>query len=84
MAYPIPQDFYPRKGRLECARHGPATKSQPLHPVKMTFPFQLAGMDFGDLFSVIVCYFTKFAGAQVHAGSPCQSVLPTEAIATLD
>ena len=33
-------------GCIECARHGPATRSQPLNPVLVTFPFQLLGMDF--------------------------------------
>ena len=33
-------------GCLECARHGPATRSQPLHPVLVTYPFQLLGIDF--------------------------------------
>lgn len=57
-------------GCLECARHGPATRSQPLHPVKVTFPFQLMGMDFvGPLevtgsgmkyILVLVCYMSRF------------------------
>jgi len=33
-------------GCLECARHGPATRSQLLNPVRVSFPFQLLGMDF--------------------------------------
>ena len=34
------------EGCLACAQHGPATRSQPLHPVVVTYPFQLMGMDF--------------------------------------
>ena len=34
------------KGCLVCAQHGPATRSQPLHPIAVTYPFQLMGMDF--------------------------------------
>ncbi len=33
-------------GCLACAQHGPATRSQPLHPIHVTLPFQLCGMDF--------------------------------------
>ena len=33
-------------GCLECARHGPATRSQPLHSMSVTFPLQLMGMEF--------------------------------------
>ena len=57
-------------GCLDCARHGPATRSQPLHPVRITFPFQLMGMDFvGPLertasgmtyILVLVCYMSRF------------------------
>ena len=34
------------QGCLVCAQHGPATRSQPLNPVMVTYPFQLVGMDF--------------------------------------
>jgi hypothetical protein len=58
-------------GCLECAKHGPARRSQPLHPVLTTYPFQLIGMDFiGPLAETkpakhthilnIVCYFSRF------------------------
>ena len=57
-------------GCLECARYGPATRSQPLHPVLVIFPFQLLGMDFVGPFTttqsghtyilVVVCYFSRF------------------------
>ena len=57
-------------GCLECARHGPATRSQPLSPVLVTYPFQLIGMDFIGPLKVtragckyilnIVCYFSRF------------------------
>lgn len=33
-------------GCSKCAKHGPATRSRPLSPIKVTFPFQLMGMDF--------------------------------------
>ena len=57
-------------GCIECARHGPATRSQLLHPVQVTYPFQLMGMDFigplpktasGTTYILnLVCYATKF------------------------
>ena len=57
-------------GCIECARHGPATRSQPLNPVLVTYPFQLLGIDFigplgktasGHVYILnIVCYFTRF------------------------
>ena len=34
------------RGCIHCARHGPATKSQLLHPVRIQRPFQLLGIDF--------------------------------------
>ena len=30
---------------LECARHGPATRPQPLHPIQVFHLMQLLGMD---------------------------------------
>jgi len=57
-------------GCLDCAHHGPATRSQPLNPVLVTYPFQLIGIDFigplettqaGHKFILnVVCYFMKF------------------------
>lgn len=57
-------------GCLECAKHGPATRSQPLHPIRITYPFQLMGMDFigplrttkaGAVFILVkVCYMSRF------------------------
>ena len=57
-------------GCLDCARHGPATRSQPLNPVLVTYPLQLMGMDFigpldtteaGNRFIfVLVCYGSRF------------------------
>ena len=57
-------------GCLECAKHGPATRSQPLNPVMITCPFQLWGMDFiGPLPTTanghthilnLICYFSRF------------------------
>jgi len=31
---------------LECAKHRLAVRSQPLQPILITYPWQLAGMDF--------------------------------------
>ena len=60
-----------RRYYVKCVRHGPATRSQPLHPVKVTHPFQLMGMDFIGPFPItksgaryilnLVCYTTRFA-----------------------
>ena len=57
-------------GCIECAKHGPATRSQPLNPVLVTYPFQLLGIDFigplgktasGHVYILnVVCYFTRF------------------------
>ena len=57
-------------GCIQCARHGPATRSQPLNPILVTYPFQLIGMDFigplspteaGSVFILnTVCYFSRF------------------------
>ncbi len=57
-------------GCLDCARHGPATRSQMLNPVLVTYPFQLIGLDFigplkttgsGNRFILnVVCYFSRF------------------------
>lgn len=57
-------------GCISCARHGPATRSQPLHPVVVTYPFQLMGMDFiGPLETTgsgskyilnLICYMSRF------------------------
>lgn len=58
------------QGCLVCAQHGPATRSQPLHPVAVTYPFQLMGMDFigplpttaaGNKFILnLGCYMSRF------------------------
>lgn len=58
-------------GCLACAKHGPATRSQPLHPVMVTYPFQLMGMDFvGPLTTTsagnryilnLGCYMSRFS-----------------------
>ena len=58
------------EGCLECARHGPATKSQLLNPILVTYPFELMGMDFigplpttkaGASFILnLICYATNF------------------------
>ena len=57
-------------GCLDCAPHGPATKSQPLNFVLVSYPFQLIGMDFieplpmtkaGNTYILnIACYFSRF------------------------
>lgn len=72
-------------GCLECARHGPATRSQPLHPIHVTFPFQLMGMDFvGPLDTCksgakyilnIVCYFSRFVIPFATRDANVESVL---------
>ena len=59
------------EGCLICAQHGPATRSQPHHPILVTYPFQLMGMDFtgplprtraGAMFIMVsICYATNFA-----------------------
>lgn len=59
------------KGCIQCARHGPATRSQPLHPIKVFHPMQLLGMDWiGPLPTTskgmiyifhVICYFTRFS-----------------------
>jgi hypothetical protein len=58
-------------GCLICARHGTATRSQPLHPVVVTHPFQLMGMDFigplektptGNTFVLnLGCYMSRYS-----------------------
>ena len=58
-------------GCLECARYGPATKSQPLKPVVVLGPFRLLGVDFigplptsksGNRFILhVICYFSRFS-----------------------
>ena len=57
-------------GCIECAKHGPATRSQLLNPVMVTCPFELWGMDFiGPLPATstgnthilnLICYFSRF------------------------
>lgn len=57
-------------GCLACAKHGPATRSQPLHPILVTYPFQLMGMDFigplpktragAKFILTLICYATNF------------------------
>ena len=58
-------------GCLLCARHGPATRSQPLHPILVTGPLCLIGVDFigplqpsktGCKYTLhMLCYFTRFS-----------------------
>ena len=57
-------------GCFECARHGPAIKFQPLHFIRVTYPFQFLGINFvgplpataaGNKFILIlVCYLNRF------------------------
>jgi hypothetical protein len=75
-------------GCLECARHGPATRSQLLNPVRVSFPFQLLGMDFIGPLAVtkagntyifnVVCYFSKkivpFATPSANASDVIESL----------
>ena len=59
-------------GYLSCARHGPVTRSQPLHFISVCHPFQLLGIDFigplkiiadgGFMFIFhVLCYFFMFS-----------------------
>ena len=58
-------------GCTDCARYGPATRSQPLHPIMVLKPFQLLGMDWigplpttssGNRFIFnVLCYFLRFS-----------------------
>ena len=58
-------------GCIECAKHGPAQRSQLLHPVTAQGPFRLLGMDFigplpasanGSKYILhLICYFTRFS-----------------------
>lgn len=58
-------------GCIECARHGPALRSQPLHPVHVIHPMQLLGMDWVGPLPVtksgmayifhVICYFSRFS-----------------------
>ena len=62
------------QGCLQCARHAPAARSQPLHPVLVTRPGQLMGMDFigplkktsaGNEFILhAMDYFARFSTAE--------------------
>ena len=61
------------RGCLPCARHGPALRSAPLHPVKVIGPMVLLGMDFvgplqrtirGSLYILhIMDYFSRYLWA---------------------
>lgn len=58
-------------GCVECARHRPALRSQPLHPVHVIHPMQLLGIDWiGSLPMAksgivyifhVICYFRRFS-----------------------
>ncbi len=75
-------------GCLECARHEAATRSQLLNPVRVSFPFQLLGMDFigplgvtkaGNKYILnVVCYFSKkvipFATLTANASDVVESL----------
>lgn len=73
------------KGCIQCARHGPATRSQPLHPVVVQGPFHLIGMDFigplplsgsGSKFILhIIDYFSRFSMAFPSAAANLPEVI---------
>ena len=56
---------------LECAGHGPATRSQSLHPIQVFHPMQLLGIDWigplpetshGNKYIFhVICYFSRFS-----------------------
>lgn len=70
---------------LVCAQHGPATRSQPLHPIVVTYPFQLMGMDFirphnttaaGNRFVLnLGCYIPRFSVPFACKGSNVEDVI---------
>lgn len=72
-------------GCLACAQHGPATRSQPLHPAMVTYPFQLMGMDFigpldttsaGNKFILnLGCYMSRFSVPFACKSSNIEDVL---------
>lgn len=74
------------RGCLECAKHGPATKSQLLHPVRVQRPFQLIGFDFigplptskkGYLYIFHVLeYFSRFSITIPSKTANASDVLP--------
>ncbi len=76
-------------GCLQCARHGPATKSQPLHPITVWHPFQLMGMDFigplprtkaGHTYILhLVCYCSLFSFSEA-----CQTDNASDVIRCLE
>jgi hypothetical protein len=75
-------------GCMECARHGPATRSQPLHPITVFHPFQLMGMDYIGPLKVttkgnthilhIIDYFTRYSFS-----FPCPSATVFDTIQSL-
>ena len=74
------------EGCLACARHGPATRSQPLNPIHVFRPFQLAGMDFigalprtskGNSFVLhFMDYFSRFSVAIPTSTANVEDVIP--------
>lgn len=58
-------------GCIQCARHGPALRSQPLHPIHVIYPLQLLGMDWigplpitksGIMYIFhVICYFSRYS-----------------------
>ena len=73
------------KGCLECARHAPSTRSQPLHPIVVLRPGQLMGMDFigplegtshGNKFILHVQdYFARFSAAEASPTADAPDVI---------
>ena len=73
-------------GCMECARHGPAVRSQLLHPVIVLGPFRLLGIDFigplqrsrlGNCFILhIMCYFSRFSVTFPSVTANATDVIP--------
>lgn len=73
-------------GCLECAKHGPATRSQLLHPVIVLGPFRLLGIDFigplpcsrlGNFYILhLICYFSRFSITSASKTANATDVVP--------
>lgn len=73
-------------GCLECAKHGPATRSQLLHPIVVLGPFKLLGIDFigplprsrlGNTYILhLICYFARFSITSPSASANATDVIP--------
>ena len=73
-------------GCLECARHGPAMRSQLLHLVIVLGPFRLLGIDFigplpcsglGNFYILhLICYFSRFSITSPSKTANATDVIP--------